>query len=208
MRHESLIEFTGLSLPPLQSVLAAAGFILFHACVHIGLARLEHPVDQTGAVVGHGRDGCGGAESCPEASIVGAQGAITVQQRLRSPAQGVGGAGAHGAGAALEPSPPLSRLSGTDRARRRALFVFPRRLSRPIAARRVGAVSTSMPSRRVTSTPCIRASGVGRSPRGSWRRAFWGRRWARARAGVDLDLAVNGWRWAAMRAAHAALCCL
>ena len=98
--------------------------------------------------------GFGGAESCPEASIVGAQGALTVQLTLRSQAQGVGGAVDHVAGAALQAfaaSHPVGwSTDGGQQAK--CCSVFHRRISRPIAARRVGAVSTSMPSMRVKST--------------------------------------------------------
>ena len=113
-------------MQPLTSLLAESGFILFHACVHIWLAIFEHPVDQTGALVGHGGDGFGGAESCPEASIVGAQGALTVQQMLRSQAQGVGGAVDHVAGAALEHFAPADPVVGTQTAPGgEVLFGFP-----------------------------------------------------------------------------------
>ena len=194
MRHELLIEFTGLSLPPLQSVLAAAGFILFHACVHIGLARLEHPVDQTGAVVGHGRDGCGGAESCPEASIVGAQGVLTVQQRLRSPAQGVGGAGAHGAGAALEPVAPAEPVVGTQTAPGgEVLFGVP---PAPIQADR------GEEGWRREHLDAVQAGHVDTTHTGEWggqiavrlvASGVLGPTLGEGRGGgVDLDLAVNG----------------
>ena len=77
------MEFTGLSWQPLKPLRAEPGVIMFHTFVHILLAIFEHAVDQTGEFMGHGGAGFGRAESCPEASIVGAQGALTVPQMLR-----------------------------------------------------------------------------------------------------------------------------
>jgi hypothetical protein len=87
---------------------------MFHAFVHILLAICEPPVDQTGELLGHRGDGFGRAESCPEASIVGAQGALTVQQRLRRQAPGVGGTVDHVAGAAFAHLAPADPVVGTQ----------------------------------------------------------------------------------------------
>ena len=76
------IQFTGLTLEPLEPLLAASGFIMLHPFVHVLLAKFEHAVDQTCKFVGHGGDSFWRAESCPEASIVGPQSTFAVQQIL------------------------------------------------------------------------------------------------------------------------------
>jgi len=111
--NELEIEFTGLSLEPVEPLLSESGVIMLPPFVHVLLAKFAPAVDQTRKFVGHGGDGFWRAESCPEASIVGAQGAWTVQQMLRSQAQGGGGAVDHVAGAAFEHFAPADPVVGT-----------------------------------------------------------------------------------------------
>jgi len=111
---EVKIECMRLSLQPREPLVAESGFIMFHAFVHRWLAICEHPGDQTRACVGHGGDGCGRAESSPEASRVGAQGASAVPQALRAETQGIGSAVDHVAGAAGAHVAPADPVVGTQ----------------------------------------------------------------------------------------------
>ena len=118
MRNELQIQFTGLTLEPLAPWLAESGVIMLPPGVHVWLAKVAQAVDQTGECVGHGGDGCGRTESCPEASIGGPQRTLAMQQMLRSQAQGVRRAVDHVARAACEhvaPTDPVVRPSAEPR---------------------------------------------------------------------------------------------
>ena len=51
MGNELQIQFTGLSLEPVEPLLSEASFIMLHPFVHVLLAKFEHAVDQTGECV-------------------------------------------------------------------------------------------------------------------------------------------------------------
>ena len=85
-RNELQIECTGLALEPLEPVVAEAGFIMLPPLVDLVWATCEHAGDQRGEGVSQRGDGVGRTESCPEASRVGAQGALTVQPVVRGEA--------------------------------------------------------------------------------------------------------------------------
>ena len=103
IRNEWAIHGSGLAWEAREPLLAASSCIMLQAVVDVWLAKCAQAGDQTGELVGHGRDGCGRAEAGAEASIVGPQRAWAVEQRLRGPAQGGSGAVDHVAGAACEP---------------------------------------------------------------------------------------------------------
>ena len=63
MGHAWEVQGSGLALEPLEPWLAAAGVIRLQALVDVWLATCASAVDQTGAGVGHGRDGFGGAQA-------------------------------------------------------------------------------------------------------------------------------------------------
>ena len=118
MRNELEIQFSGLALEPLEPLLAASGFLMFHAFVDVLLAKFAHAVDQTGEFVGPGGDGFGGAKAGSQASIVSPQSAFAVPQVLSRQAQGVRRAVDHVAGAACEhsaPADPVVRTSAEPR---------------------------------------------------------------------------------------------
>ena len=116
------IQFTGLALEPLEPVLAEAGCIMLHSLVDVLVAKCEHAVDQTGKFVGHRGDGLGCAEAGSQASIIGPQSAVAVQQMLRRSAQGVSGAVDHIPGAACEPFAPADTVVRTSAEPRGEVF--------------------------------------------------------------------------------------
>ena len=132
------IQFTGLALEPLESLLAESSVIMLHPLVDVLRAKFEHAVDQTGKFVGHRGDGFGRAKAGSEAPIVGAQGTLTVPQILRGQAQGVGGAVDDRTGPRASTLPPLIWLSGHKPSQEAKCFsVFHRLMSRPISEMRV-----------------------------------------------------------------------
>ena len=54
---------SGLAWEPLEPWLAASRVIMLQAFVDVVWATCAPAVDQTGACVGHGREGCGRAEA-------------------------------------------------------------------------------------------------------------------------------------------------
>jgi len=114
IRHEVEIHCSGLALEPLEPWLTESGVIMCQAFVDVWVATGEPAVDQMGACVRHGGDGCGRAKAGAQAAIVSPPRALAVPQVLRPQAQGSRRAVDHVAGAAGEPCAPADPVVRTS----------------------------------------------------------------------------------------------
>ena len=152
-RNKLQIQFTGLALEPLEALLAESGFIMFHPLVDVLLAKFA----RRGESVGHGGAGFGGAKAgfrrrslAPRALLLCSR--VCAARRRASAARLTTSRVPR-----VRTRPPLIRLSGHQPSQEaQCVALFHRLMSRPISAMRVWAVSPSMPSMRVKSTPLMR----------------------------------------------------
>src|SRR6202795_579049 len=99
--NELQVEGGGLFFEPEELSLAVFGFVVGHALVMVGLAELQHAVEDSGQLIGHGGDGLRRSQAGAQAAELGSQRALAADQIPGRQAQSSGGAVDHVAGSAL-----------------------------------------------------------------------------------------------------------